>query len=83
MKIDIPCKVGDTVWGICHKGARGGKGGFVASGKVREMYFADTDMRLAIWVKNVCIGEWGRNVFATEQEARRALGKLRLGGEPT
>jgi hypothetical protein len=32
------------------------------------MYFGD-NMRLGIVVKGVCHGEWGKNVFATEEEA--------------
>jgi len=66
--VDIPCKMGDVVWGIkkyCH-------GQQVKQGTVHQMFFGD-DMRLCICVKNVCRGEWGKNVFATKEEAEAAL----------
>ena len=72
--LGVPCKMGDVVWGIkrfshAHKEVR--------QGVVNQMYFGD-DMRLCICVKNVCRGEWGKNVFATEAEA---LAKMDLKGE--
>ena len=64
MKIDIPCRVGDTVWGICKAGGKK----VALCGKVTEIYFSDPDMKPAIRVHRVCTGHWGDNVFATEQE---------------
>lgn len=62
--LGVPCKMGDLVWGIRkhHSGPR------VKQGVVSQMYFGE-DMRLCISVKNVCCGEWGKNVFATKEEA--------------
>lgn len=69
MKIDIPCRVGDTVWGICRRGGNRA----VRSGKVKDIYFSDSDMIPAIRVNNVCCGHWEKNVFGTEQEAWEAI----------
>lgn len=61
----LPCKMGDVVWGI----RRAYKNRYcVKQGVVNEMYFGE-DMRLCICVENVCRGEWGKNVFATKEEA--------------
>ena len=71
--IALPCRVGDLVWGIrrsCHAP-------MVAEGPVTEMYFADRDMRLGIRVRGVCVGEWGKTVFATRSEAEAAKCKLK------
>lgn len=69
MKIDIPCRVGDTVWGICRNGGnRAAK-----SGDVVDIYFTDSNMIPAIRVRKVCTGHWGKDVFATEQEAWEAI----------
>jgi hypothetical protein len=62
--VEVPCKVGDLVWGI-KKFNRGQK---AIQSVVTQMYFGD-EMRLGIVVKGVCHGEWGKNVFATEEEA--------------
>ena len=65
----LPCKIGDYVFGIRtynHGGTR------VKEGVVKSMHFGD-DMRLCIAVKNVCTGEWGRNIFGTYEEAVHAL----------
>lgn len=65
MTVDLPCKVGDTAWGIDRKFERR----YVKSGRVDEIYFADETMTPAIRVHRVCTGFWGKDVFATEQEA--------------
>lgn len=69
LTVELPCKMGDHVWGIhkfnYHKYV-------VQQGVVNQMYFGD-DMRLCICVKNVCRGEWGKTVFATKEEAERAI----------
>ena len=67
----LPCKMGDIVWGI-QKHIRGQQ---AKQGVVNQMYFGD-DMRLCICVKNVCRGEWGKNVFTTKEEAEAALAKM-------
>lgn len=33
-------------------------------------------MRVCICVRNVCRGEWSKNVFATKEEAEAALAKM-------
>jgi hypothetical protein len=74
--IPMPCKMGDEVWGLRKNrySLRPEKG------IVHHMYFGD-DMRLCICVKNVCRGEWGKNVFATYEEAEEALAKMDGGNE--
>lgn len=62
--VEVPCKMGDVVWGI----KKYNHGQAAKQGVVNQMFFGD-DMRLCICVKNVCRGEWGNNVFATEEEA--------------
>lgn len=74
--IPMPCKMGDEVWGLR-------KTRYSLSpekGIVHHMYFGD-DMRLCICVKNVCRGEWEKNVFATYEEAEAALAKIGGGNE--
>lgn len=64
----LPCKVGDTVWGI-----RNYKGiNHPQEGKVDQMYYTN-DMRLHIKIKHICIGEWGKKIFPTREEAEAAL----------
>lgn len=65
----IPCRIGDIAWGIRH---RNGKP-VAASGKVSEIFFVGTDMKLCIVVSKVVRGTWGVNVFATEKEAQEAI----------
>ena len=66
----LPCKVGDTVFGLNRHHKRGS---YVMEGEVKEMYFAEEDMRLCIVVKGACRGEWGKVIFGTREEAERAL----------
>lgn len=70
--VELPCKMGDIVWGIkkFHHGQA------VKQGTVYQMFFID-DMRLCICVKNVCRGEWGKNVFATKEAAEAAIAERR------
>lgn len=68
MKIDIPCKIGDTAYGI--RNYNGKKR--VEEGKVSEMLFTD-DMRLLIVIKHICRGEAGKNIFFTRENAEKAL----------
>lgn len=69
--IVLPCRLGDTVWGIQRYSACGWK---AKPGKVYQMYYGE-DMRLCISVKRVCLGQWGKQVFATREEAEAALPK--------
>lgn len=66
----LPCKVGDTVFGIVRYGRHSP---CVVEGEVKEMYFANEDMRLCIVVKGACRGEWGKVIFGSREEAERAL----------
>ena len=74
--VAVPCKMGDEVWGLKKYRSRL----IPEKGVVYQMYFGD-DMRLCICVKNVCRGEWGKNVFATKEEADAALAKMDGGNE--
>lgn len=67
--VELPCKIGDEVWGLkLYRDARMPK-----KGVVHQMYFGE-DMTLCIFVKKVCRGQWGRNIFATREEAEAAIG---------
>ena len=69
MLIDIPCKIGDEVWGIrlyYHTKQP-------IKGKVSEIYFIDESMRPCIVVKGVCRGYWGEKIFATQDDAEKML----------
>lgn len=66
--IELPCKIGDTVYGIRrYHGVRK-----VQSGIVSEMYFSQKN-RLIIVIKYVCRGYWGENIFGSQEEAEAAL----------
>ena len=65
--ITLPCKIGDTVYGIRRYQDR-----IVKSGTVSEMYF-NQNMKLVIVIKNLCRGSWGENIFGTKEEAEAAL----------
>lgn len=62
----IPCKIGDTVWAV-----RRLNGGHLCAMQsvVSEMQFVGSEMRLSITVRGVCRGEWGKTIFATQEEA--------------
>jgi hypothetical protein len=69
----LPCKIGDTVWGIrYHTGVP-----YIKQGMVSEMAYLE-DMRLAIAVKFApkynTRGFWGVTIFATREECEAALG---------
>ena len=76
----LPCKIGDTVWGIrYHTGVP-----YIKQGVVSEMAYLD-DMRLAIAVrfapKYNTRGFWGVTIFATREECvaeveRRSAGHV-------
>ena len=65
--IKLPCKIGDTVYGI-----RRYQGRIVKAGTVSEMFY-NRDGELIIAIKNVCRGCWGRQIFETREEAEAAL----------
>ncbi len=69
--VELPCRIGDSVWGI----RKHNRGKEVKQGTVSQMLFVE-DMKLCLCVKNVCRGEWGKNVFATKEEAEAALEKM-------
>lgn len=64
----LPCKVGDTVWGIRNYNGVS----HPQQGKVDQMYYTN-DMRLHIKIKHICIGEWGKKIFLTREEAEAAI----------
>lgn len=66
---EIPCKIGDEVYAV--KPYRNCKR--IYKGKVTQMYFVGEEMKLAIVVNTVVRGEWGKVVFATEEEAKRSI----------
>lgn len=71
MILDIPCKIGDTVWAIrnYHSTKK------VMSGKVSEMYFVGKEMKLCIVVHNIARGTWMRDIFPTKEEAEERLNR--------
>lgn len=66
--IELPCKIGDTVYGIrrYHSERK------VQSGVVSEMYFSQKN-RLIIVIKNIGRGYWGESIFGSSEEAEAAL----------
>lgn len=64
-----PCIIGDIVWGIRHRNGVP----VPTKGKVTEMFFVGSEMKLCIVVRSVIRGLWGVNVFATKEEAERAI----------
>ena len=66
--LKLPCRIGDKVWVI-----RNFKGfPHPQEGIVSEMYFFE-DMKLCVVVKHIARGEWGKVVFATREEAEKAI----------
>ena len=66
--VELPCRIGDTVWCI-----RSFKGiDHPQETKVSGMYFTQ-DMRLNIQCKYVGIGEFGKKVFKTREDAMKAM----------
>lgn len=68
----LPCEIGAKVWTIknyhgVHK---------AVAGIVSEMYFIE-NMTLTIVVKGVACGQWGKDVFATQEECERAINENR------
>lgn len=64
----VPCKIGDFVWAIRnYQGVP-----HPQQGKVSEM-FITKDTKLMIVVSHIARGYWGETIFATYEEARRAI----------
>lgn len=66
--VELPCRIGDTVW--CIRSFRGID--HPQETKVSGMYFTQ-DMRLNIQCKYVGIGEFGKKVFKTREDAMKAM----------
>lgn len=64
--VRVPCRVGDTVWvlrnynGTLHP----------QIGQVSDLAIT-RDLRLVITIKHIARGEWGKEVFATYEEAAK------------
>lgn len=68
MILDLPCKIGDEMWGI-----REYRGTIHPQlGRVNEMFFS-RDMKLVIVLKHVCRGEFNKKIFKTEEDAMNAI----------
>lgn len=65
----LPCKIGDTVFVLKSFSDQR----LLKSGKVSQMYYDDERMNLVICVRHIMRGLWGRDVFATKEEALEAL----------
>ncbi len=68
----IPCRVGDLVWVI--RSYHGVK--HPQQGRVSDL-FITRDLRLVITVKHIARGEWGKEVFATCEEAQAEIDRHR------
>lgn len=73
MTVEIPCAIGDTVWGIKHTR----NGGLIPQqGVVGEIYFKK-NMDLMIVIHYVCRGQWNDSIFATEEEAMAEIRRIK------
>ena len=66
--VELPCKIGDTMWGI--RDWRGKP--CIRQGTVSEMFF-NNDMQIIIVLYGICRGLLGKKIFCTFEEAERAL----------
>ena len=69
-----PCKIGDKVWIIRNYHSTP----IPQMGYVSEILFVPTDckksdLKIHIVVKYVGRGEWGKNIFATKEDAEMAI----------
>lgn len=71
----LPCKIGDTVWGIAEQFGRIK----AREGVVPQMYFGE-NMEIVIIVKNVATGLWGKKIFAAKEECERAIRERKENG---
>ena len=72
--VDIPCKIGDTVWILRrYHGIKHAKKGIVSEMQIIPDRLSITDeMKLLITVRGIARGYWGKEVFATYEEAEKA-----------
>ena len=68
--VELPCKIGDTVWALRHFHSCL----IPQKSTVSEMYFT-RDMKLHITVKYIGRGIWGEKIFPTCEDAEAALRK--------
>lgn len=75
--VDIPCRIGDAVWIIrSYRGAKHAKKGIVSEMHLISDRQSMTDeMKLLITVRGIGRGYWGKEVFATQEEAEKAKEK--------
>lgn len=66
--VKLPCRIGETVWGV----STYNKSQKVRLGVVSEMVF-NSNMELIITVRGISRGRWGESVFSTEAEAKAAV----------
>lgn len=69
--VEVPCKIGDTMWGI----RRAWKRGYVKKGAVSRIRITD-DMEVVAMLSGVCWGTVGKSIFRTREEAEAALKKM-------
>lgn len=72
----LPCKIGDKVFGL----RRYSYQRILKQGVVEGISF-DKDMNLVIHARQIGKGIWGRDMFATEAEARAAQAASVRGAE--
>ena len=77
MKVTLPCKIGQPAWGV----SAYNKALKARLGVVSEMVF-NSDMELVITVQGISRGRWGEAVFATEDEANKAIANGKVKREP-
>ena len=65
----VPCRIGDEVFCLRN---RNGRKWEIFEGTVSQMYFGE-DMRICIYAKGGSRGEWGKEFFATREEAEEGL----------
>jgi hypothetical protein len=65
--VKLPCQIGDWVWIVRNYS------GMIkpTNGRVKAMFFTN-DMKLRIAVRNIGQGEWGKDIFETQEEAMEA-----------
>lgn len=71
-----PCKIGDEAYAI----RTAGDGLYAKKSVVSQMVFTH-DMRVGIVVHNVARGFWGKDVFATREEAEAEIARRRSNHE--
>ena len=66
---EIPCKIGEEV--VFLREYYGTP--VLRRGRVSQMFFVGEEMALCIVVSGVARGEWGKTVFSSDEEAKKAL----------